>query len=102
MYSVKLNRCGSIVQVQTNRSESVLNNHILLLKRVVISKRKLELDFGCPICISNHQCAKSKNFETIQELLNHLRGKHPDEPARKSVQSLAKNLIVIIELGMIS
>ena len=102
MCYVKLNRCGSIVQVQTYRSESVLNNHLLLLKRVVIAKQILLFYYGCPICLSNHKCAKSKRFETIEELLNHLRGKHPNEPSRKSVQTLAKNIKVAVDLGMLS
>lgn len=79
-----------------------MNSSLSLLKRVVIANQKSELDYGCPICLSNHKCAKSKRFETIEELLNHLRGKHPNEPSRKSVQTLAKNIKLAIDLGMLS
>ena len=83
------------------RSLDELNNHLLLLKRVVTSEQTQQHDFGCPICISNNRCAKSPTFRTIKQLLNHLRGKHPDEETRRSVQNLAKNLQLAIELGMI-
>lgn len=79
-----------------------LNNHIVLLKRSCVTSKKCDITIECLICIRDNRNATSKRFDNADFLFNHLKNAHLGDVNRKTVLTLAKNLKIMIELGMIS
>ena len=79
-----------------------MHKRIQLLKRSCVESKKPDIAIKCPICIRDHRNATSKRFDNADALFHHIKNAHLGDVNRKTVLTLAKNLKIMIELGMIS